>query len=231
MTGRRKPGPHNQGGGTAAGGGPVSAGRTTRTGSAGIRVAAAADLGAPFSAPQLVTATTRWSALAVTPLRQAPSSRSGFVKPREFGISNRCASRGGQAGRFPARRPPTGAEPLFPQGAPADGPPRPVVRPGGAGRGRTARDPGPGRLRPGSLRSSGSVQPDHRSPPADRRIRQPPPVAAVDPDWTPSRTSGTQPRPPVPWPRRTPPGSHRDPLDNHPGQVRQENSQLNRTRA
>lgn len=121
MTGRRKPGPHNQGGGTAAGGGPVSAGRTTRTGSAGIRVAAAADLGAPFSAPQLVTATTRWSALAVTPLRQAPSSRSGFVKPREFGISNRCASRGGQAGRFPARRPPTGAEPLFPQGAPQTG--------------------------------------------------------------------------------------------------------------
>jgi hypothetical protein len=66
---------------------------------------------------------------------------------------------------------------------------------------------------------------------ADRGIGQPPGVAAVDPARRrPALRAGSRDRP-CPGRHEQQPGRDGNPLDDHPGQVRQQNAQLNRARA
>jgi hypothetical protein len=74
-------------------------------------------------------------------------------------------------------------------------------------------------------------QPDHHPPPADRSISQPPPVAAVHPArHRAARRARCRARP-RPGGHEQQPGRHSHPVNNHPGQVRQDNTQLNGTMA
>ena len=151
--------------------------------------------------------------------------------------------RDGQRHQQPQHEPPPGRHPQR-GGQPRPGPPGQRRRDRAQRRGQRR---GPARVPRGQARDllgerppvaarrraeePADGQPDHHPPPANRRISQPPAVTAVNPGRRhPARRArslpGTRPRPDAQQP-----GGHHDSLDDHPGQVRQDNPQLNHTRA
>ncbi len=85
----------------------------------------------------------------------------------------------------------------------------------------------PGLARGGRAEEPTDRQQDHCLPPADGGIGQPPGITAVDP----ARRRAGRRGGPRPGQHKQQPGRSRDLLDDHPGQVRKQNTQVNRTRA
>jgi hypothetical protein len=149
--------------------------------------------------------------------------RQGHQQPQHAGPPCGHAQRGGQPRPGPAgQRRRDRAE----RGRQRRGPPR-------VGRGQAIDLLGERRaLAAGRLAEEPAHgQPDHHPPGADRLIGQPPGVAAVDPGRNGPALRAPRLAALRPGPDAQQPGGHHDPLDDNPGQMGQENAQVNHTRA